>query len=405
MQLKGGLTILAEPMTSPGAAFEFRIPCGSAADPAGLRGSASALEEWIYRGAGERDSRALADAFDALGLRRGGGAGHEATRLSASCLPGDLEDALALYADVLRRPRLEANELPPILDLARQDLEGLEDSPPDLLFTELRRRLFAPGYGDPVQGRLEDLASITPERLRADFARRYTPRGAVLGVAGDIDIERLRDTAQRLFGDWEGPESAVPPLELRPSFHGHVRQDSNQTHIALMYEGVHPRDPHWYLFNLAAGVLSGGSAARLFTEVREKRGLVYSVHASAAVVGDRGFLSAYAGTTPERAAETLEVLIQEIARLRQGVGADELERAKAGLLSSLVMSGESSRSRAAALTRDFALLGRVRSLEEVEQAIRRVSVNELNAYLEAYPLDRPAVLSLGPEALPEVVHA
>lgn len=124
--LPGGLTVAFERRAGPGFAFDLRVPVGSAHDPRGQEGAAGVLEEWLYKGAGGRDARGLQDAFDDLGVRRSGGVGPEATRFGASGLTADLGAALALVADVVARPALPTHELPVLLDLARQDLEGLE---------------------------------------------------------------------------------------------------------------------------------------------------------------------------------------------------------------------------------------------------------------------------------------
>ena len=139
--------------------------------------------------------------------------------------------------------------------------------------------------------------------------------------------------------------------------------------------------------------------ARLFTEVREKRGLVYSVSASASSHRGVGFSLAYAGTTPARAQETLDVLLAELVKIGEGVSENELERAKTGILSSLVMQEESSRARAGGIARDLWMLGRVRSLDEVTDAINAVSTDGIREFYERHPVGNFSVVTLGPEPL------
>ncbi len=128
--LAGGLRVAFERRAGPGFAFDLRLPVGSAHDPVGLEGASGVLEEWLFKGAAGRDARALQDAFDDLGVRRGGGVGPEATRIGVSGLRDNLSASLALVADVLLRPDLPEAELPVLTDLARQDLDGVQDSPP-----------------------------------------------------------------------------------------------------------------------------------------------------------------------------------------------------------------------------------------------------------------------------------
>ncbi len=150
--LPGGLRLAFERRGGPGFAFDLRLPVGSAHDPYGLEGSSGVLEEWLFKGAAGRDARALQDAFDDLGVRRGGGVGPEATRMGVSGLLDDLGASLTLVADVLLRPDLPENELPVLTDLARQDLDSFQDSPTDLLALEARRVTFPRPMGSPLAG-------------------------------------------------------------------------------------------------------------------------------------------------------------------------------------------------------------------------------------------------------------
>ena len=394
IQLENGLTLLAEHVRTPSISFDLRMRCGSSADPHGARGAAHALEGWLWKGAGGFSARELGEAQDDLGLQRGGGAGFEYTRMSANLLSSDLEAAFALFAKVLLEPHLHAEDLEPLLELSRQDLLSLEDSPPDKLFSELRGRFYSSGHRDPVQGTLESLDNLTPEVV-ASLRSRHTPQGATLALAGNFDWEEVVRLVQKYFGGWSGEKVALEPVVLAPHFTGHLEQDSHQTHLALQYAGVHPSSSDWYAFILAQNVLSGNSSSRLFAEVREKRGLAYSVFASSELMGPLGFLSAYAGTTPERADETLTVLRSEIENLHLGVSAEELERSRISLLSSLIQSGESARARCGSLGRDFSWFGRTRTLEEVERALREVTLGQVNGFLESYPLKNPSILTLG----------
>jgi len=165
--------------------------------------------------------------------------------------------------------------------------------------------------------------------------------------------------------------------------------------IGLAYPDVGPDHPGFYAARLALEVLSAGMASRLFTEVREKRGLVYAVSAFPAGVKGQGLLMAYGGTTKERAGETLRVMLAEMERLAEGVTEEELSRAKVGLKTALVMADESIRSRAASMVRDLFVLGRIRPLSEVEEAIEGTGLEAVNAFLREHPYRNPWVGLLG----------
>lgn len=401
-----GLTLVVQEMDwLPSVSFDLLLPFGSTTDPEGARGSATVLAEWLYRGAGTRDSRTLSDDLDALGVRRGGGAGGESTMLAGSLLADALPEALALYADIVRRPRMEDAEFELARTVALQELASLDDSPAQRLFIALSKGYFGSPHGRSSYGEETDLKALTAEGVRQDAAHRLAPRGAILSVAGGVRWDDVKTLVERLFGDWQGEGVPLPDVEVAPAHTDHIEAKTSQTQIGVAFEALPPNHPDWYKNALAVAVLSKGMGSRLFSEVREKRGLVYSVMATGRAVRGYGYTLAYAGTTPERAEETLRVLIGELERLRDGVSAEELERARTGLLSSLVMEGESSGGVASNLARNTFLFGAPRPLEAVKAELTAVSLESLNTYLASRPQPRFTVLTLGPRALqtnPEV---
>ena len=395
-----GLKVVVQEMAwLPSASFNLLLPFGAVTDPEGAVGSAAVLAEWLDRGAGERDSRTLSDELDALGVRRGGGAGGESTVLSGSLLADALPEALALYADIVRRPRLSDAEFEPARTVVLQELASLDDSPTQRLFIALSKAYFASAHGRSSYGEADDLKALTAARVRQDAARRLGPQGAILSVAGGVHFAEIKALAENLFGDWTGEGVALPEVQVAKTHTEHIAAQTSQTQIGVAYEALPPGHPDWYKNALSVAVLSKGMGSRLFAEVREKRGLVYSVAALGRAVRGYGYTLAYAGTTPERADETLRVLLGELSRLRDGVSADELERARTGLLSGLVMEGEPSGGVASSLARNTFLFGAPRPLETVKAQLLAVTLDDLNTYLAERAEPHFTVLTLGPDAL------
>ena len=396
-----GLVLLAE--TMPGvqsAAFTLLMPAGAAFEPADRGGAASVLAEWITRGAGDRDSFALLSALDNLGVNHGEGAQTLHTSVAAATLGRNLIPALEIFADVVLRPHLDDDEVEPIRALALQNLRSLEDDPGTKVIYELRRRHFPDPWGRPAPGTPEGVSALTPDELRGFHDRAYRPNGAILGVAGAIDWPALREAVGRLFGGWEPrPEPAVRVRAVGPS-RGHVTRETQQIQIALAYPSATVASPDYYRARAATAILGGYSSARLFTEVREKRGLCYSVYASYESQRDRAAVLCYAGTSAERAQETLDVTAAEVERLaRSGVELEELETMRAGLKSSLIMQQESSMSRSGSLASDWFYLGRVRSLDEISSALDALTPESVSDYAAGQDLDAMTILTLGPNAL------
>ncbi|QDV34182.1 M16 family metallopeptidase [Tautonia plasticadhaerens] len=400
-QYPNGLVLLAEPMPHvQSAAFSFLIPAGAAFEPAELPGSASMLGEWLIRGAGERDSRDLLSALDELGVSHAEGAQTIHSCISAASLGRNLLPALAIFADVVRRPAFDDDEVDSIRALCLQSLRSLEDDPGSKAITELRRRHFADPWGRSPIGTVEGVTAAAPDDLRSLFRRSYRPDGAILGVAGAFDWEAVRDEVGRLFGDWDAGQPS-PVLE-RPTgpARSHLGQETQQTQIALAFPSVPVNHPDYYRARAAAAILGGYTSARLFTEVREKRGLCYSVFASYEAFKDRAAVICYAGTAPERAQQTLDVTLEEIRRLASGgVDREELDMMRAGLKSALVMQQESSMSRSASLASDWYHLGRVRPIDEVAAALDALTPEQVGAFASGMDLDAMTILTLGPEPL------
>lgn len=379
----------------PTLSLTLLMPFGSATDPSGAEGAATVLHEWMQRGAGDLSSRQLSDAFEDLGVRRGGNAGRETSSLAAGFLAADADKALPLLADIVMKPRFDEAEFAPSVELAQEELRSLEDAPTQRLFEALTAHFLASPQRRSSLGTPEGLEALTPAGVRQDAAERVGPEGSILALAGGSSWEELQPVIGATFGHWQGGSKPVPAPQLAPQGVHHVPAETTQVQVGLAYPSAMVGTEEGYLYSLALNVLSGSMGARLFTEVREKRGLVYSVSAFSRALRGLGYTLGYAGTTTERAAETLEVFLAELDRLAEGVTADELERSRTGLLSSVVMRGESSGATAGRLASDAYFLGRARTLAEVSGKIESATLQQVNDYLAANPIPTPTIVTLG----------
>jgi predicted Zn-dependent peptidase len=394
------LVLLAEPMHwLESAAFTFAVPAGCVDDPAPRGGLSSFLCELAMRGAGQRDNRRFVDALDNLGVERDESVTEAHTKYSGATVAANLPAALGLYADVLRRPHLPIEQLEAGRQAMFQELRAVEDEPAQKLMIELRRRFYPEPWGRPSQGNQQSVEQTTIEDIRAHFASRYRPNGTIVGVAGRFDWRQLKDLIGELLGDWQPtptPEIVESPTK-KP--YDHIPYESNQTQIGVAYPSVPYRHPDYYQAWGGVGVLSGGMSARLFTEVRERRGLCYTVYAVYHTLRDRAGVFSYAGTSAERSQETLDVLVRELVRLAKGVEPHELARLKARIKSALIMQQESSSARSASIARDWYYLGEVRTLEEVGRRVDALTCESINAYLAEHPPRDFTILTLGPGEL------
>jgi len=395
-----GLTLVAEAMDwLESAAFTLLVPAGCVQDPLDRGGLSSFTCEMTLRGAGPRDSRRFVEDLDNLGVERSESVSDAHARYSGATLAANLPQALALFADVLRRPHLPAEQLEAARLAMLQELRAVEDEPAEKVMIELRRRHYPDPWGRPSQGELAALEAITLAEVHRHFAAHYRPNGTILGVAGRFDWARLKDVVGELLGDW-APGDGQAIVETPPAGrHAHLPFESSQTQIGIAYPSVPYRHPDYFQAWGAVGVLSGGMSARLFTEVRERRGLCYSVYATHHTLRDLGGVFCYAGTSAERAQETLEVTLRELVRLARGIEDAELDRLKARIKSALVMQQESSSARSSAIARDLYLLGRVRTLDEVCRLVDELTCGSINGYLAEHPPRDFTIVTLGPREL------
>ncbi|MHB1157471.1 MAG: M16 family metallopeptidase [Phycisphaerales bacterium] len=400
-----GLILLAEPM--PGVqsvAMTALVPAGSACEPAEQQGLGAILHEMLFRGAGDLDARAHSDALDTLGVQRGANVQTHHLRLGATLLGDRLPDALPLLIDMLRRPRLDDSSFGPARDMAVQSIDALEDEPQQKLMVELRRAHLPAPLDRSGMGLRDHLLSITPDQTRRYRQRNFVPQGTILAFAGKLDFDPLRDQIAAWTADWQTPSDHVP-LRLAGATKSpsslHVPAQSTQQHIGLAYSAVPETDPMSMIQRVAVAVLSGGMSGRLFTEVREKRGLCYAVFAAYQSIPPAASVFAYSGTTTERAAQTLDVLRNELIRLSDGVERDEFDRAIVGLKSRIVMQGESTSARATAIAGDQFVYGYPRTLDDLASQVDAVTLDKLNDFVAAHrpTPENMTLVNIGPAPL------
>ena len=403
LTMSNGLTVVVE--SNPGvrsAGVVWMLPAGAASDPADRLGLSALWAELLMRGAGDHDSRSQADAFDRVGADRSARVSSRFLSLSLSVVGDRLHEALPLLVDMVRSPRFDEASVGPSKELCLQAIEALKDDPGERAVLGARARHLTPPFNRSTMGSVEGIRATTREELVERWRERAAPRGSILAVAGNVDPAKIASQLETLLSGWEGAADEPVPSGEAPRGYAHETDKTNQVQIILAADAPAEPDDRSLLEKLAVSVLSGGMSSRLFTEVREKRGLCYSVHARYGGDRDFGLLSADVGTQPDRAQQSIEVLFEELRRITTPEGRvtpEEFARAVVGMKSRLVFSGESTGARASALAGDTHRLGRPRSLDEVASKIDTITLDRLNEYLATRSLGRVTVQTVGPDAL------
>lgn len=404
-RLASGVQLLAQPMPRHHTvSMLVRIDGGMAAEPEEHLGLAYVIQRTLDKGTERFDARQLADAFDAIGAAHAVHAGRQNWWFDVSVLPEFIERAIELAAEPICRATFPEQAVVTARQLAEQQLSSLEDSPRALLRRRMSRQAYGPILGRHQLGEAETLARIDGEAARALWRRVVRPARLTFGIAGPIDPQRVGAAIDRHFGELAGraaPDGAPPPAgaEGFRSTRSHIAKDLQQTQIGISFPGTPYGGEHYPTERVLLAVLSGGMSSRLFTEVREKQGLVYWVRAWHEHTSAGGMIHVGAATTPQRCRRTYETLLREIGRLQDDLGDEELERARTGLLAERATDGASVGRKVGEMLIDQFHLGRVVSVADKERALQAVTVEHIQRYLEEHPRDELSIVTVGKEPL------
>jgi len=399
--LKNGMALLGEPMEAvESVAFGFMLPAGAALLPQGCCGAGMVIADWIFRGAGDKNSRQLSDALDSLGLHRANSVSSSHITIGAALEAGNLAEAIDLHADIILRASLREDQFELARQLAIDGVRALDDDPRQKVMLKLREQFYPSPLGRSALGEIAELKTLTAQISKQIIMNNFNLSQTIFAVAGKYDFDAICRQMENLFSRTKNEtQQSVVLVRDKAGKYTHLHNDGAQVHIGLMTETVKPTDEDYYNARVAVSVLSGGMSARLFTEVREKRGLCYAIGASYHGLREAAGIMCYAGTTPEKGQETLDVIMAEFNRLSEGISKEEVERAKVGLKSTLVLQSESSSSRAGGIGGDYYMLGRVRSLEEIKNKIEATSVDSVVGFLRNNKFGDFTVVTIGPKCL------
>ncbi len=381
------------------AAFSFAIPAGCSREPASQRGLANFCCEMVFRGGGAYDNRRLVEKLESLGCDYFSSTSVYHSFFGGAMPASGLLNALDVYADVLLRPQLPPDQLEDGRLTCLQEIHSLEDDLASRVMLELRRRFYGDPLGRHAEGLLEHVNQINLTDIQNFYQTWYQPQDAVIAVAGKLDWQMLLEKIELLFGAW--PARQPTELQTLPPEHGvcHIPFSSHQTHIGIAWPSVPYNHPDYYLARGAVGVLSDGMSSRLFREVRDRRGLCYTVSANLHSLRTSGSVVCYCGTTTENAQQSLDVLIEQFQQLALGITEEELNRLKIQIRSGLIMQQESCRARVGNLAGDLLHLGYVRTLDEVNSRIKELTTSGINEWLQQHPPGPFDVVTLGEQPL------
>jgi predicted Zn-dependent peptidase len=376
--LDSGVRVVTEAMPSVRSiALGFWIRAGSRDEGTEQAGISHFLEHLLFKGTDRFSSLEIDELFDAMGAEVNAGTGKETTSVYSRFLDMHLERAFDVLQDMVLRPAY------PDIDSERQvvieEIAMYEDEPSDKVHDVLAGAIFGDHpLGRPVIGRAEVIASVPIPQIAQWHDGRYVPNNIVVAAAGNLDHDRIVALVQEAVGDApHAPVQAPAPAQASPTMRFHAKE-TEQYHLCLGGRGIARGDERRFALRVLDTVLGGSTSSRLFQEVREKRGLAYSVYSYASQYADTGQVGLYVGTRPDNVAEAMSVIGTELNRLQSdGVTAEELERARDNVKGRTVLSMESSATRMNRLGSSVLMDVPVLTVDEVLARIDAVTLDDV----------------------------
>jgi predicted Zn-dependent peptidase len=370
---------------------------GTRHEPAEHNGVAHLLEHMAFKGTKRRSARDIVVEIEDVGGFLNAYTGREQTAFYAKVLAEDTELAVDILADLLQYSVFDADELVRERAVVLQEIGQAEDTPDDIIFDHFQEVAFPDqAMGRPVLGRAEIVRDLPRDVVAGYMATRYRADKMVLSASGKLDHDRLVDLAQKLFDKLPTGPSFVPEAARYGGGDLRIERDLEQVHLVLGFDGLGYDDPDYYVAAVLSQLLGGGMSSRLFQEIREKRGLVYSIHSFTGTYQDGGFFAIYAGTGGDEVAELMPVVCDELLKLPTDMTVPEVARAAAQLKAATLMSREKPSSRCEQLASQLLIYGRPIPPAEVVARIDAVTIEDLARLAKRLIATKPTLTTLGP---------
>ncbi|WP_298724153.1 pitrilysin family protein [uncultured Ferrovibrio sp.] len=398
-KISNGMRVVSETMPQvKTVAVGVWVDAGARDETPEINGVAHMLEHMAFKGTERRSALAIAEEIEAVGGHLNAFTSREQTAYYARVMEGDIDLALDILADILQHSVFDPAELERERGVIIQEIGQSEDTPDDIIFDHLQETAFPEqALGRSILGTVERVSNMKREDLQGFLDRFYHAPNLVLVAAGAVDHDKLVAAAETLFSGLSKTPRQPPQKAIYRGGEKRAMRDLEQAHIAIALPGVPFGDPMYFAMQVYATVLGGGMSSRLFQEVREKRGLAYSVYAYPSFYRDGGLMTVYAGTSGEQLRELMPVLADELAKLTGHIEAAEIDRARAQLKVGYVMSLESSGARLEQLGRHMLIYNRPLDVDEVLNALDAVDEAAVKAVAERVMRSAaPTVAALGP---------
>ncbi len=398
-RLPSGLAVVTDSMPHlESASLGVWVGSGGRDERPDEHGISHLLEHMAFKGTARRSAREIAEEIEAVGGDLNAATSSETTSYYARVLKADVPLAIDVLSDILANPTFDPDELQREQNVIVQEIGASEDTPDDLVFDRLQETAFPnQPVGRTILGTPQTVRSFTHEKIRGYLDRNYRAPDMVVVATGAVDHQAVLAEVSHRFASFSGPAAPVPqPASFSGGSHIEKR-DLEQAHVAMALQGVPVLDPSLYSLQVFTNILGGGMSSRLFQEVREVRGLCYSIYTFHMPYIDTGMFGLYCGTDAKDVPELMRVVVDGIQAGAEDITEAEVAKSKAQMKAGLLMALESSGRRAEQIARQMITYGRPIPLAEVVAKIDAVTVESTRAAGRALlARGRPALAVLGP---------
>lgn len=397
-RLPSGLIVVTERMERvETVSFGAYVATGTRDETAEENGVSHFLEHMAFKGTERRSALQIAEEIENVGGHINAYTAREQTAYYVKLLKENLDLGIDIIGDILTHSTFDPTEIERERGVILQEIGQANDTPDDVVFDHFQATAYPnQPMGRPTLGTEDLIRTMSRDTLMRYMSAHYTTSNMVVAAAGNLHHEDVVRQVERHFADL----GTTPLIPSTPSLYGggefRQEKDLDQAHVVLGFPSVGYNDPDYYAALMLSLLLGGGMSSRLFQEIREKRGLVYSVYSFNAPFLDGGVFGIYAGTGEKECAELVPVTLEELKKVQKNVGEDELARARAQLKASLLMSLESTGSRCEQIARQFQLFGRLIPVAETVARVEAVTTDDIRRVAARIFNQTPTLAALGP---------
>ena len=404
--LPSGLRIVTEEVpTVRSVAFGIWANVGSRDESPSVAGASHFLEHLLFKGTTTRSALEISAAVDAVGGEMNAFTGKEYTCFYARVIDRDFAIAAEVICDMIRDSVIRSEDVDSERTVVLEEIAMRDDDPGDLVHDLFSETLYGDTpIGRPILGTVDSITNMSRRSVNDYYKRKYLPENLVVAVAGNVTHERVVEQVSRLLGDFL--DSSAKPAALRPASKvkarglgdiGLIYRKSEQANILLGFPSIDRNDERRFALSVLTSALGGGMSSRLFQEVREKRGLAYSVYASMQQFAGAGILSLYAGCNPASSQEVTSIFRDVLGDVvTSGLTDEELERAKGQVAGSMVLGQEDTGSRMVRIGKSELVYGEIKSMDEILANVREVDQRQIAELAKEIFTAQPTLAIVGP---------